>query len=334
MLFQKKLRIYYTYRKKHVKGREILQESSIPLPSLHKASLWYIIRVMTADEKKQLHFLLRTISAWPQGYPSPGFDGTPPEFQDDPINSISNRVIPDPTNSISNQVIPDLATVIPNQGPGAAPTQQDLAHRQEAIGRLEAQIRQCQRCKLCKGRKQAVPGTGVLNPAVLVIGEGPGADEDTQGLPFVGVAGQLLDKMLAAINLSRHSNCYIANIVKCRPPKNRDPEPEESEACRSYLEAQIAILKPAMILAVGRIAIQNLLGTNQGIGQLRGRFLNYNSIPLMATYHPSALLRNQDLKRPAWEDLKLFKEHLTQVVPDYDHTFLQRSGQADGSGGR
>ena len=150
-------------------------------------------------------------------------------------------------------------------------------------------------------------------------------------VPFVGVAGQLLDKMLAAINLSRSTNCYIANIVKCRPPKNRDPEPEESDACRSYLEAQIAILKPAMILAVGRIAIQNLLGTSQGIGQLRGRLLDYNSIPLMATYHPSALLRNQDLKRPAWEDLKLFKSHLTKILPDYDQPFLQQLGQENGS---
>ena len=172
---------------------------------------------------------------------------------------------------------------------------------------------------------------GQLHPAVLVVGEGPGADEDTQGLPFVGVAGKLLDKMLAAINLSRSTNCYIANIVKCRPPRNRDPEPEESDACRSYLEAQIAILKPAMILAVGRIAIQNLLATSQGIGQLRGRILDYNSIPLMATYHPSALLRNQDLKRPAWEDLKLFKSHLTKILPDYDQPFLQQLGQENGS---
>ncbi len=255
---------------------------------------------MTAQEKHQLYSLLRTLSAWPQGYPSASFPKTAPEFQDD----------------------------MPAPSP-----QHELEQRQEAISRLEEQIRQCQRCKLCQGRTQAVPGTGVLHPVVLVVGEGPGADEDTQGLPFVGVAGQLLDKMLAAINLSRSTNCYIANIVKCRPPRNRDPEPEESDACRSYLEAQIAILKPAMILAVGRIAIQNLLGTSQGIGQLRGRLLDYNSIPLMATYHPSALLRNQDLKRPAWEDLKLFKNHLAQILPDYDQPFLQHQSQPQGSRG-
>ncbi len=312
------------------------------MPSLHKASLWYIIKVMTAAEKNQLHSLLRTISAWPQGYPSPGFDGAIPEFEDDCYgmqSQLENKPAPSeepiPASNLGNQEALQKANQM--QRPTLTPqevTQEEISRRQEAIGRLEAQIRQCQRCKLCRGRTQAVPGTGVLNPAVLVIGEGPGADEDVQGLPFVGVAGQLLDKMLAAINLSRHSNCYIANIVKCRPPKNRDPEPEESDACRSYLEAQIAILKPAMILAVGRIAIQNLLGTSQGIGQLRGRFLDYNSIPLMATYHPSALLRNQDLKRPAWEDLKLFKGRLAQVLPDYDHAFLQQSGQSDGGGGR
>lgn len=281
--------------------------------------------MMTAQEKHQLYSLLRTLSAWPQGYPSASFDKAIPDFQDDVT------------------VPPPLAER--NQAPHLEPewtdadrttafepvSQQMLTQRQEALERLEGQIRQCQRCKLCQGRTQAVPGTGVLHPAVLVVGEGPGADEDAQGLPFVGVAGKLLDKMLAAINLSRSTNCYIANIVKCRPPKNRDPEPEESDACRSYLEAQIAILKPAMILAVGRIAIQNLLGTSQGIGQLRGRFLDYNSIPLMATYHPSALLRNQDLKRPAWEDLKLFKNHLAQLLPDYDQPFLQQLGQENGS---
>lgn len=279
---------------------------------------------MTAQEKNQLHSLLRILSAWPQGYPSASFGGCTPEFQDDSTPAMPSQVTTDTTIATQSQGQSDSSPLSDH-----LPSQQELAHRQEALERLEAQIRQCQRCKLCWGRTKAVPGTGVLNPAVLVIGEGPGADEDAQGLPFVGVAGQLLDKMLGAISLSRSTNCYIANIVKCRPPKNRDPEPEESDACRSYLEAQIAILKPTMILAVGRIAIQNLLGTSQGIGQLRGRFLDYNSIPLMATYHPSALLRNQDLKRPAWEDLKLFKSHLTQILPDYHHPFLQQAEQAN-----
>ncbi|MBO5692282.1 MAG: uracil-DNA glycosylase, partial [Spirochaetaceae bacterium] len=264
---------------------------------------------MTAAEKNQLYSHLRIISAWAQGYPSASFNGEIPDFTDDqeaPQEQVELHQVESQEVVSAPQVQTWQHQVV---------TQEEISRRQEAIAKLEAQIKQCQRCKLCKGRTQAVPGTGILNPAVLVIGEGPGADEDAQGLPFVGVAGQLLDKMLAAINLSRNTNCYIANIVKCRPPKNRDPEPEESDACRSYLEAQIAILKPAMILAVGRIAIQNLLQTSQGIGQLRGKILSYNNIPLMATYHPSALLRTLDLKRPAWEDLKVFRTHLTQIHP-------------------
>lgn len=274
---------------------------------------------MTAAEKNQLYSNLRTISAWAQGYPSASFNGEIPAFTDDQELVLHQESV----QEVSFQDTTDVSAPQIQGRQFQEASLEEISHRQEAIAKLEAQIKQCQRCKLCKGRTQAVPGTGVLNPAVLVIGEGPGADEDAQGLPFVGPAGQLLDKMLAAINLSRSTNCYIANIVKCRPPKNRDPEPEESDACRSYLEAQIAILKPTMILAVGRIAIQNLLQTSQGIGQLRGKILSYNNIPLMATYHPSALLRNQDLKRPAWEDLKFFRTHLTQIHPDYDRAFLQ-----------
>ncbi|MBO7175120.1 MAG: uracil-DNA glycosylase [Spirochaetaceae bacterium] len=274
---------------------------------------------MTAAEKNQLYSNLRTISAWAQGYPSASFNGEIPAFTDDQELVLHQESV----QEVSFQDTTDVSAPQIQGRQFQEASLEEISHRQEAIAKLEAQIKQCHRCKLCKGRTQAVPGTGVLNPAVLVIGEGPGADEDAQGLPFVGPAGQLLDKMLAAINLSRSTNCYIANIVKCRPPKNRDPEPEESDACRSYLEAQIAILKPTMILAVGRIAIQNLLQTSQGIGQLRGKILSYNNIPLMATYHPSALLRNQDLKRPAWEDLKIFRTHLTQLHPDYDRAFLQ-----------
>ncbi|MGI5172362.1 uracil-DNA glycosylase [Treponema sp. OMZ 840] len=187
---------------------------------------------------------------------------------------------------------------------------------------IAEKIAQCSRCELCRMRTKTVPGFGCPNPVVMVIGEGPGADEDRSGLPFVGPAGQLLDKMLAAIQLSRHSNCFIGNVVKCRPPHNRDPKPEESEACASFLHAQIQILKPKMILAVGRIAAQNLLATSEGIGKLRGRFFSYRNIPLMSTYHPSALLRDVSLKKPAWEDLKLFRSRLLELDPSYTETFI------------
>jgi DNA polymerase len=176
-------------------------------------------------------------------------------------------------------------------------------------------VSSCVRCELCRGRKNAVPGVGPARPLVLVVGEGPGADEDDKGEPFVGKAGQLLDKMLGAIGLSRAENCFIANIVKCRPPENRDPTPDEAAACAPFLEAQIRALRPKAILAVGRVAAQNLLKTQIGIGQLRGNVYDYGGIPLMPTYHPSALLRDETLKRPAWEDLKRFK---TDILEDLE----------------
>lgn len=192
------------------------------------------------------------------------------------------------------------------------------------LGTIESiarEIAKCEKCRLAATRKNAVPGIGAARPVVMVIGEGPGADEDERGEPFVGKAGQLLDRMLASIELSRTTNCFIANIVKCRPPQNRDPLPDETEPCSPFLRAQIAVIKPVAILAVGRIAAQNLLATADGIGKLRGRFFDYGGIPLFPTYHPSALLRDESLKRPAWEDLKAFKAKLLELAPDYGEPF-------------
>jgi len=184
----------------------------------------------------------------------------------------------------------------------------------DTLDKIAEEISTCQNCVLAKTRKNTVPGEGVTDPLVMVIGEGPGADEDKQGRPFVGNAGQLLDKMLASINLSRTTNCFIANVVKCRPPNNRDPHPDERSACAHFLRRQIAFLKPKYILLVGRVASQSVLNVKESIEKLHGKFLDYNSgdmtIPLMITYHPSALLHNEDYKRPAWEDLKLFKSRI------------------------
>jgi uracil-DNA glycosylase, family 4 len=171
-------------------------------------------------------------------------------------------------------------------------------------------VRGCGACRLCQTRKNAVPGQGPDHPLAMVIGEGPGAEEDASGLPFVGPAGKLLDKMLSSIGLSREENCFIANVVKCRPPQNRDPAADEQEACLPYLRAQIALLRPAAILCVGRIAACALLGSSEGVGRLRGSWRELEGIPLLVTYHPSALLRDESLKRPAWEDLKLFRARL------------------------
>jgi DNA polymerase len=175
---------------------------------------------------------------------------------------------------------------------------------------IAAQVASCTLCALHRGRKRAVPGEGAAHPVVLVVGEGPGAEEDATGRPFVGPAGQLLDRMLKAIGLDRAANCFIANVVKCRPPGNRDPQPEESSACLPYLRAQIAALRPRAILAVGRVAVQTLTGLGAGVGELRRRQLSYQDTPLAVTYHPSAVLRDSSLKRPVWEDLKRLKSTL------------------------
>ena len=183
----------------------------------------------------------------------------------------------------------------------------------ESLDKIAAQVEKCTLCRLCQRRTKSVPGMGVLNPDVMVIGEGPGGDEDIQGLPFVGRAGQYLDKWLDAIQLSRHTNCYIGNVVKCRPPMNRDPQPDEIAACIPYLERQIALLKPKFILTVGRISSCVLTGQEAGIGRLRGRTYSFRGIPLIPTYHPSAVLRDPTLRKPVWDDLRRLKAELEEI---------------------
>lgn len=168
---------------------------------------------------------------------------------------------------------------------------------------LAEEVRACTACGLRAGCTQTVFGVGNRDADWMVIGEAPGADEDRQGEPFVGRAGQLLNSMLAAIGLKREQ-VYIANILKCRPPNNRDPKPEEAELCRPFLERQIELVKPQLILAVGRIAAQNLLHTDTPIGKLRGQLHQVAGIPVVVTYHPAYLLRSPGEKRKAWNDLK------------------------------
>jgi DNA polymerase len=190
----------------------------------------------------------------------------------------------------------------------------NTAAASEAVwSELADKVRQCTRCALHKGRTQTVFGVGRRDARLFVIGEAPGADEDRQGEPFVGRAGQLLNAMLRAIGLPR-GEVYIANILKCRPPNNRDPQPEESTSCTPYLSQQIALVQPRVLLAVGRIAAQWLLQTDTPIGRLRGRTLSYGerNTPLVVTYHPAYLLRSPLAKATAWTDLCLVKELLSQ----------------------
>ncbi len=170
---------------------------------------------------------------------------------------------------------------------------------------LKASVSACTACGLYAKRKQTVFGVGDEQADWLFVGEAPGADEDEQGEPFVGQAGQLLDNMLAAIELKRGANVYIANIVKCRPPGNRNPQQEEAQACSHYLQRQIELIQPKLIVALGKVAAVNLLGRDATIASLRGQVHDYRNIPLIITYHPAYLLRTLPDKAKAWEDLCL-----------------------------
>lgn len=176
---------------------------------------------------------------------------------------------------------------------------------------LQTEVRGCTRCSLARTRTQTVFGVGNRGAELLVVGEAPGADEDAQGEPFVGRAGQLLNSMLRALGAPRDT-VYIANILKCRPPGNRDPSPDEVDCCLPYLQRQIELISPRLMLAVGRIAAQNLLGTETPIGKLRGRVHEFGAArtPLVVTYHPAYLLRSPGEKRKAWGDLKFVREEL------------------------
>lgn len=279
---------------------------------------------MKANDKQLIYTLLKTADAYECGYTRQKFAGEP-VFADDMVVECSRSELIETTVATSNN---GSAAVVSIQPTAYSTTGQDSVYSTTgqasadanmsqnsgiSFDELNAKILRCTRCGLARTRNNVVPGMGVEHPQVLVIGEGPGHDEDMQGLPFVGKAGVLLDRMLAAIGLDRKTNCYIANIVKCRPPENRNPLPDEQSACFCFLEAQIHILKPKMILCMGKIAIEKLINQSIPITQKHGEFFEYNGIPVMPTYHPSALLRNEELKRPAWEDLKKFKRKLDEI---------------------
>jgi len=181
----------------------------------------------------------------------------------------------------------------------------------DTLERISADIGDCKRCRLCKDRNKIVFGHGDAQARLVFVGEGPGADEDAQGLPFVGRAGQLLTQMIEGTSAKegiplKRADVYICNVVKCRPPENRTPEPDEMEICGQFLFRQLSVIKPKAICALGSTAAKALLGGKDGVTKLRGKWHKWNEIPLMVTYHPSYLLRpyNQNAKRESWEDLK------------------------------
>ena len=183
-----------------------------------------------------------------------------------------------------------------------------------ALDALVADVAQCRACRLCTTRKQTVPGVGAADASWMLVGEAPGAEEDAQGEPFVGAAGQLLDNMLAALGLSREADVFIANVLKCRPPGNRTPEPFEVAACRPYLDRQIELVAPALIVALGRSAACTLLDIDASVASLRNRVHRYRGTPLVVTYHPAYLLRSPGDKAKAWEDLLFARRTLREAI--------------------
>jgi DNA polymerase len=207
----------------------------------------------------------------------------------------------------------------PNAAPAPrAPEEASDPERLERISTLDwdrfaADVAACTACGLCRTRNRAVPGVGDREAQWLFIGEAPGADEDAKGEPFVGQAGRLLDNMLAALGMDRTKNVYIANVLKCRPPGNRTPAALEAAACRPYLERQIGLIAPGIIVALGKSAASLLLGTDASIGSLRGKVHRYRGTPLIVTYHPAYLLRTLPDKAKAWEDLLLARRTLAAL---------------------
>jgi uracil-DNA glycosylase family 4 len=206
---------------------------------------------------------------------------------------------------VSDQPVPPLVSF----GPALPPAQ-----RPAALDAIRDLIGDCQRCRLSKGRNKIVFADGDANAQLMFVGEGPGADEDAQGLPFVGRAGQLLNNMIVAMGLKREQ-VYIANIVKCRPPQNRKPEPDEANTCTPFLERQIEVVRPRVLVALGATAATYLLGMRGSIGSMRGRIHDYRGIQTVVTYHPAYLLRDPTQKKEAWKDLQMAMSALGIKAP-------------------
>ena len=193
--------------------------------------------------------------------------------------------------------------------------QEGAGDRSKRLQAVAEEARGCTACRLCEQRNTVVFGDGHADAGLMFVGEGPGYNEDQQGLPFVGRAGQLLDRIIVAIGLSRQE-VYITNVVKCRPPNNRNPQPDETAACRFFLDRQIELVAPGVIVALGGVAAQQLLQTQDSVGRLRGRWHEVAGVPVRVTYHPAFLLRDPSYKRAAWEDMQLVRDRLLETGGD------------------
>jgi len=251
---------------------------------------------------------LRTADVEPQG-PEPGLEEIEELEKMSPPAQQGNSMASEPAD-LSNAGVEPFPAAAPEAVPAEGIAGADWERLSEAVS-------SCRACALCETRTRTVFGVGSRRADLMIVGEAPGADEDRQGEPFVGRAGQLLNLMLAAIGLEREQ-VFIANILKCRPPGNRDPRPEETLRCEPYLMRQIALVRPRVLLSVGRISAQKLLRTDAPIGKLRGRWFVFgpDEIPLTVTYHPAYLLRSPDQKSKAWQDLLEVMRRLRETAGD------------------
>jgi uracil-DNA glycosylase family 4 len=226
---------------------------------------------------------------------------------DQPVPVVNLPVVP--------EAGPSRHSLFGEELPAAARSSLTREQRQEALATLAQRVAQCTRCPaLARARTQTVFGVGSLDPEICFIGEAPGADEDRQGEPFVGPAGQLLNRIIAACGMKRE-DVYICNILRCRPPGNRTPLPDEAANCREYLDQTLELVRPRYICCLGACAAQNLLGSTLSVGKLRTRFFDYRGIPVMVTYHPAYLLRNEAAKKDVWEDMKRLLARMGKPIP-------------------
>lgn len=293
---------------------------------------------MTKEDKQTIYNLLRTASQNVYGYTTPAFESD--EFVDNAQCTMHNAQL----NSVPVN-IPAQSQIIETEikqpikvTSSTANSNQDNTNNSElgivncelkgmSLGDVILKIARCTRCSLARTRTNVVPGQGSKSAEVLVIGDGPAMEDDASGVPFSGAAGLLMDKMLNAVKLDRRQNCFLTNIVKCTPPQNRDPYPEETDACFGFIEAQIKIIKPKLILCSGRVAAVSLLKNNPKVNlslpvdQLRGQWFDYNGIPVMVVYSPVEVLKNPALKKPIWDDLRAFATKLKELSPTYAALF-------------
>ena len=297
--------------RRYLEQRRELGESELVLDSLHVEDVMRLLGASgragpPAESRRSVRELAGEVAGdWRSSLRDAGVNVDPHVAATDPFVLPTPAALPPPAETISEMpfkkgivVASDEVELIPGS-----------IEKLNSLEEIAKKVQKCTRCSLYETATKAVPGEGDPNAGLVCVGEAPGAKEDETGRPFVGQAGQLLTKILAAIDLTREQ-VFICNVLKHRPPGNRNPRPEEVEACSPYLIRQLELIKPKVIVAFGTFAAQTLLNTKSPIGQLRGLVHRYHGIPLVVTYHPAALLRNPAWKRPTWEDVKLARRIL------------------------